>query len=181
MEGMSIAAIAGKEGSQPVDTLFRILIEEKLRVGAIFSSMSEKNLKRFLSLPYVMIGTDSSARSLSGITRKGKPHPRGFGSFPRFLGRYVRDASLTNLTEAIRRITLFPAETFGLHERGVLREGAFADIVVFDYRKILDRATYSEPFMRPEGIYYVIVNGLPALWEGELTDARSGRVLRHGR
>lgn len=181
MEGMSIAAIAARQGSQPVDALFRILIEEKLRVGAIFSSMSEENLRRFLSLPYVMIGTDSSARSSSGITRKGKPHPRGFGSFPRFLGRYVRDGSLASLSEAIRRITLLPGETFGLHERGVLREGAFADIVVFDYRRILDRATYSEPFLRPEGIGYVIVNGQPALWEGELTDTRAGRVLRHGR
>ncbi len=181
MEGMDIASIAKKEGSQPLDMLFKILIEEKLRVGAIFSSMSEDNLRRFLSLPSVMIGTDSSARSLSGTTHKGKPHPRGFGSFPRFLGRYVRDGSLMDLSEAIKKITMFPAETFGIHKRGILREGAFADIVVFDGEKILDKATYSEPFLRPEGIRYVIVNGLPAVWEGELTGIRAGRVLRHGR
>lgn len=180
MEGMSIASIAQKEDSEPVETLFKILLEEHLRVGAIFSSMSEDNLNRFLSLPYVMIGTDSSARSLSGETRRGKPHPRGFGSFPRFLGRYVRDGSLMNLSEAIRKITLFPAETFGIRNRGVLREGAFADIVVFDYRKILDCATYSDPFLRPLGISFVLVNGVSAVWEGELTDSRAGKVLRHG-
>ncbi len=161
--------------------LFKILIDEKLRAGAIFSSMNEENLKRFLSLPYVMIGTDSSARSLSGITHRGKPHPRGFGSFPRFLGKYVREDSLMDLSEAIRKITDLPGETFGIHRRGMLQEGAFADIVVFDFRKILDKATYSEPFVRPEGIYYVIVNGRPAVWEGKLTDIRAGRVLRHGR
>ena len=181
MEGMSIASIARKQDSRTVDTLLEILVEENLRVGAIFSSMNEENLKRFLSLPYTMIGTDSSARSLSGVTRKGKPHPRGFGSFPRFLGKYVRDDSLMNLGEAVRKITYFPAETFGIYQRGILREGAFADVVVFDYRKILDKATYGEPFLGPEGVHYVIVNGRPALWEGELTDIRAGRVLRHGR
>ena len=180
-EGKSIASIARRKGYEPVDMLFKILIDEKLRAGAIFSSMNEENLKRFLSLPYVMIGTDSSARSLSGITHRGKPHPRGFGSFPRFLGKYVREDSLMNLSEAIRKITHLPGETFGIHRRGMLQEGAFADIVVFDFRKILDKATYSDPFVRPEGIYYVIVNGRPAVWEGELTDIRAGRVLRHGR
>jgi len=180
-EGMSIASIARRRGYEPVDMFFKILIDEKLRAGAIFQSMNEENLKRFLSLPYVMIGTDSSARSLSGITHRGKPHPRGFGSFPRFLGKYVREESLMDLSEAIRKITCLPAETFGIHKRGMLREGAFADIVVFDFRKILDKATYSDPFIRPEGIYYVIVNGRPAVWEGELMDIRAGRVLRHGR
>jgi N-acyl-D-amino-acid deacylase len=181
MEGKSIASIARRKGHGPVDMLMKILIGEKLRVGAIFASMNEDNLKRFLSLPYVMIGTDSSARSFSGITCKGKPHPRGFGSFPRFLGKYVRGYSLMDLSEAIRKITCLPGATFGIKGRGMICEGAFADIVVFDFQKILDKATYREPFVRPEGIYYVIVNGRPALWEGELTDIRAGRVLRHGR
>ena len=180
MEGMSIALISQKEGAGPVDTVFNILIAEDLRVGAIFSSMKEENLRRFLSLAYVMIGTDSSARSVSGATRKGKPHPRGFGSFPRFLGKYVRDDSLMELGEAMRKITRFPAETFGIRERGIIRQGAFADVVVFDYRRMRDTATYSEPFLKPEGIHYVVVNGAPAVWEGQLTGVRAGRVLRHG-
>ncbi|MEW6215411.1 MAG: D-aminoacylase, partial [Nitrospirota bacterium] len=180
MEGKSIAYIAGHEGSEPVDMILKILIEEKLRVSAIFSSMNEDNLKRFLSLPYVMIGTDSSARSTDGLTHKGKPHPRGFGSFPRFLGRYVRDEGLTSMSDAIHKITMLPAKTFGINKRGIIEKGAFADIVVFNPNKIVDRATFDEPFMKPEGIYFVIVNGVPVVWEGELTGKRSGKVLRHG-
>ncbi len=181
MEGKSLAYIANRRNSGPVEMLMGILIEEKLRAGAIFSSMSEENLLRFLSLPYVMIGTDSSARSTSGVTCRGKPHPRGFGSFPRFLGRYVRDRSLLGMSEAIHKITMLPAETFGIHKRGVLKKGAFADIVIFDPEKVADRATFEEPFLKPEGIYCVIVNGLRAVWEGEMTGNMAGRILRHGR
>jgi N-acyl-D-amino-acid deacylase len=181
MEGKSIADIASRENCGPVDLLMNILIGERLRIGATFSSMSEENLKRFLSLPYLMIGTDSSARSLNGPTRKGKPHPRGFGSLPRFLGRYVRDNALMPLEEAVRKTTALPAGTFSIDGRGVLKRGAYADVVVFDYQKIADRATFEEPFLKPGGIHYVIINGIPALWEGELTGVRAGRVLRHGR
>lgn len=180
MEGKSIASIARHENSEPVDILLKILCEEKLRVGAIFSFMNEDNLKRFLSLPYVMIGTDSSARCTCGPTHKGKPHPRGFGSFPRFLGRYVRNNGLMSMSKAINKITMLPAKTFGIRKRGILKKGAFADIVIFDHKKIIDRATFDEPFLKPEGIYYVIANGLPALWEGRLTGINTGRILKHG-
>ena len=181
MEGKSIACIAHYESSEPVDILFKILIEERLRVGAIFSSMNEDNLRRFLSLPYVMIGTDSSSRCTSGPTCKGKPHPRGFGSFPRFLGRYVRDNGVISMREAVHKITMFPAKTFGIDKRGVIRKGAFADLVIFDHGKIIDRATFDEPFLKPEGICYVFVNGKPAIWDGKPTGIFAGRVLRHGR
>jgi N-acyl-D-amino-acid deacylase len=180
MEGKSIASIAYHENSEPVDMLFKILLEEKLRIDAIFSSMNEDNLKRFLSLPYIMIGTDSSARCTSGPTHKGKPHPRGFGSFPRFLGRYIRNKGLMSLSKAIHKITMLPAKTFGIRKRGILKKDAFADIVVFDYEKLIDRATFDEPFLKPEGIYYVIANGLPALWEQRLTGFNTGRILKHG-
>jgi len=181
MEGKNIACIARHEKCEPVDMLLRILIDEKLKTGAIFSSMNEENLRKILSLPYVMIGTDSSARSFDGLTHKGKPHPRGFGSFPRFLGRYVRDIFRTDMAEAIRKITLLPAMTFGVDKRGILRQGAYADIAIFDSRKILDEATFGEPFVKPEGIHSVIVNGIPAVWEGKSTGMQSGRILRHGR
>ena len=179
MEGKTIAYIAAEKNQEPVDMLFMILMEEELRVGAIFSSMSEDNLMRFLSLPYAMVGTDSSARSFSGPTARGKPHPRGFGSFPRYLGRYVRDSRLMDLNEAIHRITLLPAVTFGIRDRGILKEGAFADIVIFDHRKIIDRATYDDPFLKSEGMYYTLINGEPAIWEGQLTNRRAGRILKH--
>lgn len=178
MEGKTLTFISGRINNSPVDALFKILIEEKLRAGAIFSSMSEDNLKRFLSLPYVMIGSDSSARSRTGLTCKGKPHPRGFGSFPRFLGRYVRNKKLMSMTSAVHKITMLPARTFGINGRGVLKKGAFADIVVFDPKRIIDRATFDKPFLKPEGIYYVIVNGLPEVWEGEITGATAGKILR---
>lgn len=181
MEGKSIAEIAKIKGSDPVDTFFEILIKEKLKVSAIFSSMHEGNLKRFLLLPYCMICTDSSARSFSGITHKGKPHPRGFGSFPRFFGKYVRDEGLMAKSNAIYKITMIPAKTFALKKRGVIKEGAYADIVIFDRARIIDKATFHEPFQKPEGIHYVLVNGSPAIWEGELTGSCSGKILRHGK
>ena len=112
-----------KMKKSPVDTLFKILIDEKLRAGAIFSSMNEDNLQRFLSLPYTMIGSDSSARSFSGTTCTGKPHPRTFGSFPRFLGKYVRDEKLMSMNEAIHKITMLPAKTFGIRGKGNYKKG----------------------------------------------------------
>jgi len=181
MEGKSLYDIACVKRKEPVDILFDILIEERLKVNAIFTSMCEENLKKFLSLPYCMIGTDSSARSFSGPTCKGKPHPRGFGTFPRFLGKYVRNECLMSMSKGIHKITMLPAITFGIYKRGIIKKGAYADIVIFDPERIIDRATFEEPFVRPEGIYYVLVNGLPALREGQITGSKSGRILRHGR
>lgn len=180
-EGRSIASVARHENSHPVDLFFKILIEEKLRVSAIFTIMNEDNLKRFISLPYVMIGSDSAARSTRGITSRGKPHPRGFGTFPRFLGRYVRDQGLMDFSSAIHKATMLPAQTFRIARRGVIKSGAFADLVVFDIETIIDKATFENPFLKPEGIHYVLVNGIPALWEGKITGNYGGRFLRHGK
>ncbi len=181
MEGRSIYDIASCRGKEPVDILFDILIEERLMVSAIFASMHEGNLKKFLSLPYCMIGTDSAARSFSGPTYRGKPHPRGFGSFARFLGKYVRNENLINMSEGIHKITMLPAQTFNIHKRGVIKRGAYADLVIFDPKKIIDRATFKNPFLKPGGIHYVFVNGVPALKEGHLTGSKSGKILRRGR
>jgi N-acyl-D-amino-acid deacylase len=181
MEGRSLYNIASFRGKEPVDMLFDILIEEKLMASAIFASMHEGNLKKFLSLPYCTIGTDSAARSFSGATYKGKPHPRGFGSFPRYLGKYVRGERLMSLGEGVHKITMLPARRFGIHKRGVIKRGAYADIVILDSAKIIDKATFKNPFLKPEGIHYVFINGVPALWEGQLTGSKSGRALRHGR
>lgn len=181
MEGKSILSIAGEVGRGPFDFVFDILAEERLRIGAIFHSMNEDNLARFLSLPYLMIGSDSSARCMDGPTRQGRPHPRSFGTFPRFLGRYSRDKNLVPLSAAIHKMTMLPAKTFGLKERGVLRPGSIADLVIFDEGRIIDRATFEEPFQKPDGISYVLVNGSPAVWEGVPTGRKAGRILRHGK
>lgn len=180
MEGKTLSYISDRVGKKPVDFLVDILVEERLRIGAIFNSMNEDNLKRILSLPYVMVGSDSSARSTDGPTHKGKPHPRGFGTFPRFIGRYSRNNSDMALRKAIHKITMLPAQTFGLKERGQIRAGFMADLVIFDENTILDRATFDEPYLRAEGIDYVFVNGQPVVWEGTMTGVMAGRVLRHG-
>ena len=180
IEGKSIASATRREKFHPVDLFLKLLIEEELRVSAIFTIMNEDNLQRFVSLPYVMIGSDSAARSTDGITSKGKPHPRGFGTFPRFFGRYVRDHGLMDLSTAIHKATMLPAQTFRIAERGIIKRGAFADLVVFDYTTIIDKATFEKPFLKPEGIHYVLVNGTPALWEGKITGKYGGRILMHG-
>ncbi|MBI5100379.1 MAG: D-aminoacylase [Nitrospirae bacterium] len=180
MEGKTIGLIGDELGTSGLDAFFRIIIGERLRVGAIFMSMSEDNLKKFLSLPFCMIGSDSSARCFEGPTATGKPHPRTFGTFPRVMGKYVRQERLFSLEDAVHKATMLPAETFGLKQRGRIKEGYFADIVIFDPEEITDNATFENPFQRSGGIHHVFVNGVTALSEGKLTGRRAGRVLRHG-
>lgn len=179
MEGKSLSEISKIRGISPVRCLLDILVEEELNVGAIFFSMDEGNLISILKQPYAMIGSDSAARSFDGITVRGRPHPRGFGSFPRVLGRFVRELGIISLSEAIHKMTGLPAKTFRLRQRGLIAEGYFADIVIFDHEVIKDRADFDDPFRRPEGIYHVFVNGVPVMVDGELTGAMPGRILRH--
>lgn len=182
MEGLSVDAIAGRMGCDPVEAVVRVLVSQRLRVGAVFHLMSEENLKGFLSLPYAMLGTDSTSRNYSGPTAMGKPHPRGFGSFPRFLSRYageLRDAEGRDpLSHAIYKSTMLPAITFGIARRGQVREGFHADLVAFDPARIEDRATYEAPYTKPAGIAHVLVNGGLAVRDGEITGARHGSALR---
>ena len=173
----ALATIARKRGSHPADAVIEITLQEEGRAGAIFFTMSEDNLKHFLSLPYVMIGSDSSDRSFSGPTRSGKPHPRGFGSFPRFIGTYVRDQGIVTLPEAVRKMTSLPAAVFGLKERGFIKKGFFADLAVFDYGRITDQATFGDPFKPARGIEYVFVNGHPAVRKGLFSDTLKGRII----
>jgi N-acyl-D-amino-acid deacylase len=178
MEGKSILSVSDVLNKKETDCLFDVLIEENLSVGAIFFTMNEDNLIRILRQPYTMIGSDSTARSFDGITAIGKPHPRGFGSFPRILGKYVREQKVLTVSEAVYKMTGLPARTFRLKERGVIAEGFFADITVFDPEKVNDTAGFDDPFKRPEGIYGVFVNGKPVVLEGEITGAMPGMVLR---
>jgi N-acyl-D-amino-acid deacylase len=177
MEGENIFDISAKIGAHPADAVVDITIKEEARAGAIFFSMCEENLRRFLSLPFVMIGSDSSVRSFSGLTCSGKPHPRGFGSFPRFLGRYVRDEGIIGLPDAIRKITSLPAMIFGLRERGLIKKGYYADLAVFDYSMIADKAAFNNPFQLPQGIEHVFVNGEPAFSEGRFIEKLNGRII----
>lgn len=180
MEGKSLSYISSQINKDPVGTLFHILSEERLRVSAIFFSMNDENLKRILKKPYTMIGSDSSARSDNGITAKGKPHPRGFGTFPRVLGKFTREDGVLKLEEAIYKMTGFPAKRFGIKQRGLIKEGYYADIVIFDPEKINDRATFEVPFHFPDGISLVLINGMAVVEEGRVKDVLPGRVLRNG-
>ena len=178
MESKRLSDISRISGKAPMEFLFEILAEEKLRVGAIFFSMHEDNLKSILKLPFAMFGSDSSARSFDGITAQGKPHPRGFGSFPRILGKYVREEKVFSLQEAVYKMTGLSAKTFKIERRGIIAKDFFADITVFDPNTVKDNSTFDNPFQMPEGIYYVFVNGVPVVWEGGCTGALPGRILK---
>ncbi len=178
VEGKSIAEISRTLNKPGLQCIFDLLLEEDLSVWAVFFTMSEDNLKAILQKPYTMIGSDSTARSFDGITATGVPHPRGFGSFPRVLGRYVRDEGILSISEAVYKMTGLPAKTFQIEKRGVIAENYYADITVFDPKKVTDTAAFDNPFQRPEGIHHVLVNGVPVVLEGDVTGAMPGRVLR---
>jgi N-acyl-D-amino-acid deacylase len=140
--------------------------------------MKEENLRRILAHPLVGIGTDGEARAPYGILGRGKPHPRVYGTFPRVLGKYVREEKLVRLEEMVKKMTSIPAKKFGISKRGVLKAGNFADIVVFDAGRIIDKATWSDPHQYPAGVEYVIVNGEIVIDRGAHTGKLPGRILR---
>jgi N-acyl-D-aspartate/D-glutamate deacylase len=158
--------------------LFDFLLEERLRISAIYFSMSEENLRKILRKDYVMLGSDSSARAINGPTRLGKPHPRTFGSFPRVLSKFVREEKVLTLEDAVRKMTSLPAKRLGLKDRGVIKEGAFADLVVFNPDRVHDTASYTEPYAYPMGIHHVIVNGTFVVRDGAHTGAMPGMILK---
>lgn len=179
--GMRIDALAKRWRTTPERATIRLLLEEEMRVACAFFSMSEDDVASVLSAEFCCIGSDASARAFSGITARGVPHPRTYGTFPRVFGRYVRQRGVYEAGEAVRRMTSLPAALFGLHERGTIETGQHADLVVFDDRTIVDRATYENPYLAPDGVRDVYVNGRAVLRDAALTGTRSGRVLRNGR
>lgn len=177
-EGKTLAEAAAMRGEGPIEALFNLLLTDRGETGAIYFSMNEADLRLALRQPWVSVGTDYSAVAPWGILGETKVHPRVYGTFPRFLGRYVREERLLPLAEAIRKITSLPAARLGLARRGLIRKGYSADLVLFDPETILDRATYRDPHQFPTGIIHVLVNGTPVVREGEHTGALPGRVLR---
>jgi N-acyl-D-amino-acid deacylase len=180
-EGMTVPQIAAATGREPVDAALTLLMDEGLRVGAIYFTMCEDDVRTVLSYAHTAIGTDSVARAADGPTSSGKPHPRAYGTFPRVLKRYVRDAKLLSLEEAVRRCTTLAANRLGLRGRGAIEPGHYADLVVFDADAVADTATYEDPHRYPDGIPHVLVNGVAVVRDGMTTGRRPGRVLRRGR
>lgn len=174
--GMTLIEAADDLGVQPVDVILQLCETDRLTTGAFFAGMSEANMMRILAEPYVMLGTDASLRATSGPLSHDYPHPRAYGSFPRFL-RLALDGKTVPLREAVRKMTALPAEQFGLTDRGVIAEGKKADLVVFNPETVRDVADYGDPHRLAEGIEHVIVNGALTLQRGELTGNRAGRML----
>jgi N-acyl-D-amino-acid deacylase len=155
-----------------------LLIEENDQVGIVIFMMKEENLSRILAHPLVGIGTDGEARAPYGLLGRGKPHPRVYGTFPRAIGKYVRDEKLLKLEEMLKKMTSFPAKKFGLQKRGVVRAENIADLVIFDPDKIIDKATWKEPHQYPAGVEYVLVNGEIVIDKGSHTGKLPGKILR---
>ena len=176
--GKTLAEIAKMRGKSPEETAMDLVAEDETRVGTIYFLMSEEEVARKVALPYVHFGSDAAAQSAEGVFLKSGTHPRSYGNFARLLGKYVRDEKRTTLEDAIRRLTSDSAAVLNLEDRGSLRQGYFADVVVFDPAKIEDHATFTDAHRYATGVSEVIVNGQLALAAGEPTDARPGRVVR---
>src|SRR2546429_400392 len=177
-QGKRLSEIAKEQNKDPLDALFDFIIADHGQTGAIFFMMKESDMLAALESPFVSICTDNGARATDGPLAGSKSHPRGWGTYPRILGRYVRDQHLMPLEFAIHKMTGLPAGNLGLQSRGLIREGYFADITIFDPKTVIDRATFEEPNQYPVGINFVIVNGEIEVDNGQRTPALAGRVLR---
>jgi N-acyl-D-aspartate/D-glutamate deacylase len=158
--------------------VFDLILADKGQTGAIYFMMSEADMRAAMQAPFVSFCTDSGARATDGPLAGSKSHPRGWGSYPRILGRYVRDEKLLSLETAVHKMTGAPAARVGLRDRGLIKEGMFADITVFDPANVIDRATFESPNQYPAGIEYVLVNGKISVDKGQRTPALAGHVLR---
>jgi len=175
--GKTVAEIAAEQKKDPLEALFDFVLADKGQTGALYFIASEDDLQYGLKQPWTSIGLDAGETSLDGLLFEPHGHPRAFGSMPRFLGHYVRDLKIISLEQAVRKITSLPAQRQGLANRGLLKEGFFADITVFDPSTIADKATYTEPTQLSQGVKFVFVNGQIEFADGQLTGAKAGRPL----
>ena len=178
LQGRSLAEIAKARGTEPMDTLFDILVEDGAKTTVAVFAMSEPDIALAAIQPWVSFCNDSEGTSPDGLLGMEFPHPRAYGTFPRVLRKYVREERRMRLEEAIRKFTSLPASRLRINDRGVLKAGLWADIVVFDPEKITDKATFSAPKQLSVGIQWMLVNGVPVIADGVATNALPGRVLR---
>ena len=176
-EGKNLNQIAKEWNKEPADAAFDLVMQGTGRVTAIYFMMSEQDIVTALKFPWTSLGSDAGAALKLGEAPVGGMHPRANGNFPRLIARYVREQKVLTLEEAIRKMTSWPATRMRLASRGLIKEGCWADVVIFDYDKIADRATYEQPGLSPVGIDYVFVNGQVVIEQGKHTGARPGQVL----
>ena len=177
VEGKTLAELAAARKQDPWDTLFDLVIGTRGRTGALFHMMREDDVQTGLKAPFVTVGTDSAAIRTDGPLAQGQPHPRAYGTFPRVLGKYVREDKVLTLEDAVHRMTGLAASQFQIRERGLVKEGLFADLVVFDPATVADTATYERPHSYPRGIQHVLVNGVPVVDATGVRSARPGRPV----
>jgi len=179
LTGKSLAEVAKMRGKSPEETAIDLVSEDNSRVGTVYFLMSEDNVKREVALPWMSFGSDEGSEAPEGVFLKSNAHPRAYGNFVRVLGQYARDDKVVTLQDAVHRLSWLPASNLGIRGRGALREGYYADVVIFDPAKVQDHSTYAKPHQLATGVNDVFVNGVQVLKNGEHTGAKPGRVV-HG-
>src|SRR6266576_2842806 len=177
LTGKTLAEVAKMRGRDPVETIMDLIAEDESRIDAIYFEMSEENLRKEIAKPWISFGSDEASQAPEGVFLKSNPHPRAYGNFARVLGKYVRDEKVLTLPDAIRKLSGLPSKNLGLDHRGFLKEGMFADVVVFEPATITDHATFEKPHQYATGVKHVFVNGVQVLKDGEHTGAKPGRAL----
>ena len=178
LTGKTLAEVAAMRGKSPEETAMDLVIEDDSRVGTVYFLMSEDNVRKQVSLPWMSFGSDAESQAPEGVFLKSSTHPRAYGNFARALGKYARDEQAAQLPDLIRRMTSFPATNLGIKGRGVLRDSYYADVVVFDPTKVQDHATFEKPQQLSTGVRDVFVNGTQVLKDGKHTGAKPGRFVR---
>jgi N-acyl-D-amino-acid deacylase len=176
--GKTLAEVAAERETDPAQTAMDLVVEDDSRVQAVYFLMSEENIRRKLQKNWISFGSDAGAPAAEGVFLESGPHPRTYGNFARVLGKYVREEEILTLEEAIQRMTSLPAINIGIVDRGELREGFYADVVVFDPDRIMDNATFDDSHQYATGMLHVFVNGEQVLENGRHTGATPGRVVR---
>jgi N-acyl-D-amino-acid deacylase len=177
LTGKTLAEVAKMRGKHPIETIMDLISEDESRIDTIYFLMSEENVKKQLGKPWISFGSDEASQAPESPFTKSHPHPRAYGCFARLLGKYVRDEKVIPMNEAIHRLSGLPATNLGLDHRGFLKQGMFADVVVFDPATIADRATFENPHQYAVGVKQVFVNGVQVIKDGEHTGAKPGRAL----
>jgi N-acyl-D-amino-acid deacylase len=177
LTGKTLAEVAKMRDKDPITTIMDLVAEDESRIGTIYLVMSEENVKKEMARPWISFCSDEASQAPEGVFLKSNPHPRAYGNFARVLGKYARDEKVISLSEAVHRLSVFPATNLGLDHRGFLKDGMFADVVVFDPATIADRATFEKPHQYAVGMKHVFVNGVQVIKDGEHTGAKPGRAL----
>ena len=177
LTGKTLGEVAKIRSKDPIETIMDLINEDESRIDAMYFVMSEENVRKELAKPWISFGSDEASQAPEGVFLKSNPHPRAYGNFARVLGKYARDEKVLTLPEAVRRLSALPATNLGLDHRGFIREGMFADVVVFDPVTIADRATFDKPHQYAVGMKHVFVNGVQVLKDGEHTGAKPGRAV----